>query len=57
VRLLSEFVSNDRNRMMYVTYKFAGFMEIENREGVQILEHSLASIPPVANYISVSVEN
>jgi FkbH-like protein len=56
VRLISEFVSNDRNRMMYVTYKFAGFTEIENRGGVQILEHSLASIPPVADYISVRVE-
>jgi FkbH-like protein len=57
VRLLSEFVSNDRNRMMYVTYKFAGFTEIENRGGVQILEHALASIPPVADYISVNVES
>jgi len=57
VRLVSEFVSNDRNRMMYVTYKFAGFTEIESRGGVQILEHGLASIPPVADYISVNVEN
>ena len=57
VRLLSEFISNDRNRMMYVTYKFAGFTEIENRGGIQILEHALASIPPVADYISVRVEN
>ena len=57
VRLLSEFVSNDRNRMMYVTYKFAGFTEIENRGGTQILEHGLASIPPVADYVSVRVEN
>jgi len=56
VRLLSEFVSNDRNRMMYVTYKFAGFTEIENRGGTQILEHDLASIPPVAAYVSVKVE-
>jgi FkbH-like protein len=56
VRLLSEFVSNDRNRMMYVTYKFAGFTEVENRNGVQILEHSLASIPPGADYIAVRVE-
>ena len=56
VRLLSEFVSNDRNRMMYVTYKFAGFTEIENRGGTQILEHDLKSIPPIADYISVRVE-
>ncbi len=56
VRLLSEFISNDRNRMMYVTYKFAGFTEIENRGGVQILEHGLEAIPRVADYISVRVE-
>jgi FkbH-like protein len=55
VRLLSEFVANDRNRMMYVTYKFAGFMEIENRDGVQILQHSLESISPVASYVRVKV--
>jgi FkbH-like protein len=57
VRLLSEFVSNDRNRMMYVTYKFAGFTEIENRGGTQILEHDLVSIPPVADYVSVRIED
>ena len=55
VRLLSEFVANDRNRMMYVTYKFAGFTEIENRDGLQILQHSLESIPPVAGYVRVEV--
>jgi FkbH-like protein len=57
VRLLSEFVPNDRNRMMYVTYKFAGFTEIENRGGTQILEHDLVSIPPVADYVSVRIED
>jgi len=55
VRLLSEFVANDRNRMMYVTYKFAGFTEVEARDGVQILQHSLESIPPVAGYVQVEV--
>jgi FkbH-like protein len=53
VRLLSEFVANDRNRMMYVTYKFAGFTEVETSDGVQILQHSLESIPPVAGYVRV----
>jgi len=55
VRLLSEFVANDRNRMMYVTYKFAGFTEVETRDGVQILQHSLESISPVAGYVRVEV--
>jgi len=48
-------VANDRNRMMYVTYKFAGFTEVEIRDGVQILQHSLESIPPVAGYVRVEV--
>jgi len=55
VRLLSEFVANDRNRMMYVTYKFAGFTEAETRNGVQILQHGLESIPPVPGYVRVEV--
>jgi len=55
VHLLSEFVANDRNRMMYVTYKFAGFTEVETRDGIQILQHSLDSIPPVAGYVRVEV--
>lgn len=55
VRLLSEFVANDRNRMMYVTYKFAGFTEVETRDGVQILQHSLEFIPPVPGYVQVEV--
>ena len=33
VRLLAEFVPNNRNRMMYISYKFAGFKEIENNDG------------------------
>ncbi len=56
VRLLAEFVSNERNRMMYVTYKFAGFREIESRGGVQILEHAAASVPPIPDYIALRVK-
>jgi FkbH-like protein len=55
VRLLSEFVANDRNRMMYVTYKFAGFTEVETRDGVQILQHGLESISPVPGYVQVEM--
>jgi len=55
VRLLSEFVANDRNRMMYVTYKFAGFTEIENREGIQLLQHGLESIAPVPDYVRLEL--
>jgi len=39
VKLQAEFVSNDRNRMMYITYKFAGFTEVDETNEVTILEN------------------
>jgi FkbH-like protein len=49
----AEFLPNGRNRMMYVTYRFAGFREVE-REGERVvLEHDLARIPPVPEYVRV----
>src|SRR4029077_1593995 len=45
--LRAEFVSNDRNRMMYVTYKFAGFKEVERHGDVAVLENDLAHIQPL----------
>lgn len=53
VRLQAEFVSTERNRMMLVTYKFAGFKEVERREGVAILEHDLSRIQPLPDYVDV----
>ncbi|PSB49519.1 HAD family hydrolase [Chroococcidiopsis sp. CCNUC1] len=53
VRLMSEFVANDRNRMMYITYKFAGFREVEIHNGRSILETDLSQIQPFPDYVSV----
>lgn len=54
VRLIAEFIPTDRNRMMYITYKFAGFKEIEKRtDGVLILENDLENIQAVPSYISL----
>lgn len=57
-RLRAEFVSNDRNRMMYVTYKFAGFKEI-GRSGpngeVALLENDLTHIQPLPSYVDVRI--
>jgi FkbH-like protein len=53
VRICAEFVANDRNRMMYITYKFAGFKEIEQTEQRVIFEHDLTQIPPYPNYIDL----
>lgn len=38
-RLRAEFVETDRNRMMYVTYKFAGFEEVARDGAWSLLEY------------------
>lgn len=55
VRLLADFVSTERNRMMYITYKFAGFKEIEKRGDLVILENNLMRIQPPPDYMKVQV--
>lgn len=53
VKLQAEFVANDRNRMMYVTYKLNGFREIEAEENVTKLECDLATIQPLPDYLKI----
>jgi FkbH-like protein len=55
VRLLAKFVPNDRNRQMYIAYKFAGFKEIERQGELTILENDLARIQPVPKYMQVEI--
>ncbi|MBD2298133.1 HAD family hydrolase [Nostoc sp. FACHB-190] len=55
VRLLAEFVSNDRNRMMYISYKFAGFREVEKQSDLVIFENDLSRIQDVPGYVSFQV--
>lgn len=53
VRLQAEFVPTDRNRVMYVTYKFAGFSEVSTAGPIHVLEHSLASIPGPPSHVEL----
>ncbi|NJM73458.1 MAG: HAD-IIIC family phosphatase [Scytonema sp. RU_4_4] len=55
VRLLAEFISNDRNRMMYISYKFAGFQEIDKRGYSVIFENDLTRIQPAPSYVNFKV--
>ncbi|MBD0343477.1 MAG: HAD-IIIC family phosphatase [Coleofasciculus sp. Co-bin14] len=55
VRLYAEFVSNQRNRMMHITYKFAGFKEIEKRGDLGIFENDLTRIQPWPDYMKVQI--
>jgi len=55
VKLYADFVSNNRNRMMYVTYKFAGFKEIEKRSDTIVFENDLTRIQPFPPYMQVTI--
>lgn len=55
VHLKAEFVRTDRNRMMYITYKFAGFKEIEEDGNFIVLENNLEQIQSVPEYIRLKV--
>ncbi len=57
VTLRAEFVDNDRNRMMYITYKFSGFYEIEKDGKVGLLENSLSNIQSFPEYVKVVIED
>lgn len=56
VKLRAEFVSNDRNRMMLVTYKFAGFKEVEKNDGVILFENDYSAIQPPPPYVELRLE-
>jgi FkbH-like protein len=45
VRFVGEFVPTDRNRLMYIAYKFAGFRDVEGSSHATLLEHDLTSLP------------
>lgn len=56
VRLQSEMISNDRNRMMYMTYKFSNFVEKKKSGDLIIFENDLTNVPPFPEYMKVVTE-
>ncbi|URZ01271.1 HAD-IIIC family phosphatase [Clostridium felsineum] len=55
-RVLADFVQTDRNRIMYITYKFNGFKEVSNDSGHIVFEADLSSVKPYSEYIVVNEE-
>ncbi|MBD3306789.1 HAD-IIIC family phosphatase [candidate division KSB3 bacterium] len=54
--LLADFRKTERNRMMYVTYKFANFTEkTSDRAGNIVFENDLTRIQPFPPYIEVNI--
>ncbi|GAV14220.1 HAD-IIIC family phosphatase [Paenibacillus sp. chi10] len=55
-RFQAEFISNDRNRMMYITFKFAGFQEVASfGDGGVILENNFSQLGKFPDYVTVQV--
>lgn len=50
-RLIAQFRHTDRNRIMFITYRFAGFHE----EG-ELLVNDLERIPPLPDYIDLNID-
>ena len=53
VPLIAEMIPNDRNRMMFATYRLSGFAEAGQEGEVRLLRHDLAGIPEVPPYVRV----
>ncbi len=56
VRLMAEMVPNQRNRLMYLTYKFSHFRETENCEGLVILENDLDRTQAFPGYLRLNLQ-
>ena len=53
VRLRADFRVTDRNRMMYITYKFAGFADVSEADGHTLMEADLGDIPDLPSYLRI----
>ncbi len=56
VKLQADFVKTDRNRAMYVTYKFAGFKEVYQNGNFLLLENNLEHIQSFPHYVNISTK-
>lgn len=56
VELFAEFLPTDKNRMMYITYKLAGFKEVSKEENIVVLKNSLAQKSGYPDYIKIEFE-
>ena len=54
-KLRADFAPNGRNRMMLITYRFAGFKEIERSGGIAVMESPIDEIQPAPPYVTVEI--
>mgnify|MGYP003572756877 CR=1 FL=1 len=55
-KLRADFIKTGRNRMMFVTYRFAGFKQVDTKpDGTLVLEHDLAEAPSFPEYLTLTI--
>ena len=54
VRLLADMIMNDRNRMMYMTYKFSHFREVDHSADVTIFQNDLTQNQSFPTYLRIT---
>jgi FkbH-like protein len=52
-RVRARFVPTDRNRIMMITYRFAGFREIDRDGELIILEHDAENLPDAPQHLKL----
>jgi FkbH-like protein len=57
VRLLADYAPNERNRPMYMTYKFFGFKEVGRSERGLLLEHDVKQLGSYPKYVHVVLDH
>ncbi len=56
-RLLVDFIQTDRNRMLYITFKFTNFKEIETgNDGYVLLENDLSVIQDMPSHLELIIK-
>lgn len=56
-KLRADFKQTDRNKMMYITYKFNNFEELENNGGNIVFENDLSYVPAYPSFIEIEVNH
>lgn len=56
VDLKAEFVPTDRNKIMYITYKFGGFEEVDKKDGIIYFKSDYTKCTAMPNYITFHEE-
>jgi len=54
-KVFADFKQTDKNKMMYVTYRFANFKEVHRENDIIVFENDLSTIQQFPKYIKVNV--